>query len=206
MCKYKQIGSIGAHLHVAGRAFSTLCCASLFTYLYSEKGSGKADWLKLFWEETILYQRKQCLSGTSSQRSSKLTGTVPWQKQPAVGQGIAWRWPHRGNKYMAVSPTALLWALPDCPGDKTYHGPAERPLPLRRAHLGARWLSRIFQDGEFGWVLSSSDGGANCWNIGWAKFRCFITGKARCRTKSKTTVKWGAELNWSVKMNLERGF
>lgn len=100
MCKCKQIGSIGAHLYVAGRAFSTLCCASLFTYLYSEKGSGKADWLKLFWEETILYQRKQCLSGTSSQRSSKLTGTVPWQKQPAVGQGIAWRWPHRGNTWL----------------------------------------------------------------------------------------------------------
>lgn len=34
----------------------------------------------------------------------------------------------------------------------------------------------------------------------------FIRGKARCRTKSKTAVKGGAELNWSAKMNLERGF
>lgn len=40
---YKELGSMGAFFYVAGRAFSTLCCASLFTYLYSEKGSGEGD-------------------------------------------------------------------------------------------------------------------------------------------------------------------
>lgn len=42
VCNYKQIGSVGAYLYVGGKAFSTCCCASLFTYLYSDKGSGKA--------------------------------------------------------------------------------------------------------------------------------------------------------------------
>lgn len=75
------------------------------------------------------------------------------------------------------------------PQGETNHGPTERPLPLRCAHLGPRGLSRILQDGEFGRGLSSSDGGVNFWNVGRAKFRYFVMGKAHCRTKSKTAVK-----------------
>lgn len=107
---------------------------------------------------------------------------------------------------MAVSWAAQLWTFSDCLGDK----PAMdlRNVPYRSDVL--TWdpddLAEYFRTVSLAMFCLCLMEEQTAVTLGWAKFRYFIMGKARCRTKSKTAFKWEAELNWSVKMHLEKHF
>lgn len=140
---YKQTGSIGAFLYVAGRTFSTLCCSSLFTHLHWDKGSGEADKL------TTILRRDHFVLEEAAALWGVLT-TSFWIKQDlnrscVLGKGLLDMLEAlMQREFMAVSSIVLLWTFCNCLEEKTYHGFAKHSLPFRRGYVEPRWLSRIF--------------------------------------------------------------